>query len=77
MGLVNIHGNRGLGNLQRDHWLFLAFRHMGPPVVLKVEYTGPKVFTMYSFKGAKDYFEVLAKIATRFQRLGRAEDRVP
>ena len=37
-GLVNFYGNTRLGNLKRDHRLFLHFRHTGPPIILNVEH---------------------------------------
>ena len=59
MGPVNIDGNTGPGNLQRDQRLFLYFCNTGPLVSLNVEYTGRPVISMWDFNGAKDYFEVL------------------
>ena len=67
-GPVNIYGNTGPGNLQRDHRLFLSFRHTGPHVILNVEYTGPPVISIWDFNVAKDYFEVLMYGAMDFYR---------
>ena len=67
-GPVNIYGNTGPGNLQRDHRLFLSFRHTGPPVILNVECMGPQVISMWNFNGVKDYFEVLTYGAIEFYR---------
>ena len=65
MGPVNIDGNTGLGNLQRDHRLFL-YCNTEPLVILNLEYTGPPVISMWDFNGAKDYFEVLTYRAMNF-----------
>ena len=53
-GPVNIYKNLGLGNLQRDHRLFLSFRHTGPPFLLNVEHAGPLVISMQDLNGGKD-----------------------
>ena len=51
MGPVNIAGNTGPGNLQRDQRLFLYFCNTGPLVSLNVEYTGRPVISMWDFNG--------------------------
>ena len=56
-GSVNIYGNTAPGNLQRDHWLFWSFCWTGPPVILRVGSTGPRLISVKDFNG--DYFEVL------------------
>ena len=48
-GLVNFYGNTRLGNLKRDHRLFLHFRHTGPPIILNVEH-GVTVYFDIGFK---------------------------
>ena len=40
-GPGNIYGNTGPGKLQRDHRLFWSFSWTGPPVILRVDSTGP------------------------------------
>ena len=58
-GAVNIYGNTGPGNLQRDRLLFWPFVRTGPPVILKHQSTGPPIISMLFFNGARDYFQVL------------------
>ena len=58
-GPVNIYGNTGPGNLQRDRLLFWPFVRTGPPVILKHQSTGPPIISMLFFNGARDYFQVL------------------
>ena len=58
-GLVNIYGNVGPGYLQWDHGLFWSFSWIGPPVILRIGSTGPRLISVSDFNRAKDYFEVL------------------
>ena len=45
-GPVNIYGNMGPGNLQRDYRLFWSFSWTGPPVILRVGSTGPRLISV-------------------------------
>ena len=45
-GPVNIYGNTGLGNLQRDHPLFWYFSWTGPTVILRVGSVGPRLISV-------------------------------
>ena len=58
-GPVNIYGNTGPGNLQRDRRLFWPSVRTGPPIILRVGSTGPRIISMLFFNGAKDYFGAL------------------
>ena len=58
-GPVNIYGNTGPGNLQRDRRLFWLSVRTGPPIILRVGSTGPRIISMLFFNGANDYLQVV------------------
>ena len=58
-GPGNIYENTGPGKLQRDHRLFWSFSWTGPPVILRVDSTGPPLISVFDFNGVKDYFGIL------------------
>ena len=55
-GEVDDFGQTKPRNLQRGKRLLLPFYHMGPTVILNVEYTGPLVISMQHFKKANNFF---------------------